>query len=354
MVKEMKESEIVNGIREKFTALLSEVPFFEQIWVRGSVNPEDTRADLRFQLYADASPLSVLVEVKSTGEPRQARSAIQQLREYLSRVDDAYGVFAAPYISDYTAQLCKDSGVGYMDLAGNCLLSFDRVYVERRNYPNPNTEKRQLRSLFGPKSSRVLRVMLKKPKRAWQVQDLAEEADVSLGLAFKIKERLLALEYAREDRKRIKLARPADLLDTWAENYSFRSNKLYDYFSFDEPKTMERKLAQYCRRNEITYALTMFSGAALVAPFARYTRAFAYVAEGIEELAAALQLKEAPSGPNFTILAPYDDGVFYGSRTVKGLRVVCDIQLYLDLAGYKGRGEESARFLLDQRIKRLW
>jgi len=65
-------------------------------------------------------------------------------------------------------------------------------------------------------------------------------------------------------------------------------------------------------------------------------------------------LKEVSSGPNFSILQPYDEEVFYGSRTIQGLEIVSDVQLYLDLVGFRGRGEESAKFLLTQRLKSQW
>lgn len=186
------------------------------------------------------------------------------------------------------------------------------------------------------------------------VKELAEEANVSLGLAFKIKERLLDMEYASDEQKAIVLSRPQELLDKWSESYSFRRNQLHDYFSFDEPKDVERRLAQYCVEGNIPYALTMFSGAALVAPFARYNRGFAYVGSRAPEVAMSLGLKDVASGPNFTILEPYDEGVFYGARTIKTLEVVSDVQLYIDLVTYKGRGEESAQFLLEQRLKTQW
>ena len=74
----------------------------------------------------------------------------------------------------------------------------------------------------------------------------------------------------------------------------------------------------------------------------------------IQEVAESVGLKEVSSGPNFTILEPYDEGVFYASRETEGIIVACDVQLYLDLIGYRGRGEESAKFLLEQRIKPKW
>jgi hypothetical protein len=127
-----------------------------------------------------------------------------------------------------------------------------------------------------------------------------------------------------------------------------------DYFSLDDLKKLERKFSQYCEGRGIPYALTLFSGAALVAPYMRYTRGFAYVGNSIREVADSLGLKQVSSGPNFSILEPYDEGVFYGSREIGSMRVVSDVQLYLDLVGFKGRGEESAEFLFEQRIKPQW
>lgn len=351
---QMKEQEILSEIKDKLKDTLLSVSFVSIESTGKEVPLAGGRPDLQFEIMVRNQPRTIVVEVKSVGEPRPVRSAIQQLGEYLKRIENAYGIVAAPYISEYTAILCKENGIGYIDLAGNCFLNFDQVYIERKNYPNPITEKRQARSIFTPKSSRILRVMLSNPIRSWRVQELAIEANVSLGLASKIKERLLDLDYIREENRGFLVSRPEELLNKWADSYSFRKNKIYDYFSLDGPKAAEKKLAEYCQQREIPYALSLFSGAALVAPFARYTRGFAYVAGEIPNLAELLDLKEAPSGPNFSILEPYDEGVFYGSRKVDDREVVCDVQLYLDLVGFKGRGEESAKYLLEQRMKTKW
>ena len=350
----MKEQEIVIRIKDELERTLRDVPFIE---LRNSVTQASlpgARVDLLLELQVKDSLQKIIVEAKSPGEPRIIRAAIQQLREYLGRTEDAYPMVAAPYISDDTARVCRKSSVGYIDLAGNLFLNFDQVYIERRNYPNPAIEKRQARSIFSPKSARILRVMLTNPGRLWRVQELAREAQVSLGLASRLKERLLDLEYAVEKENRLTLSRPGELLEQWANNYSFRRNRVYDYFSLDEIKELERNLSQYCERTGIPYALALFSGAALVAPYTRYTRGFAYVGKDIPEVADALGLKQVSSGPNFSILEPYDEGVFYGSREIDSMRVVSDVQLYLDLVGFKGRGDESAEFLFEQRIKPQW
>jgi hypothetical protein len=53
-------------------------------------------------------------------------------------------------------------------------------------------------------------------------------------------------------------------------------------------------------------------------------------------------------------MTPFDEGILYGAQKVDGATVVSDVQLYLDLAGYKGRGEEAAEFILDKRLRPRW
>jgi hypothetical protein len=338
----MKEQEVIIRIKDELERTLRDIPFIELRHSVMQASLPGAQVDLLLELKVRDSLQKVIVEVKSLGEPRIIRAAIQQLREYLDRTEGAYPMVAAPYISDDTAGICRQNGVGYIDLAGNSFVNFDEIYIERKNYPNPAIEKRQVRSIFSPKSGRIMRVMLSNPGRSWRVQELAREAKVSLGLASRLKERLLDLEYASEKENGLTLSRPSELLKQWANDYSFRKNKVYDYFSLDEIKELERNLSQYCERRGIPYALTLFSGAALVAPYMRYTRGFAYVGDNIREVADSLGLE------------PYDEGLFYGSREIDSMRVVSDVQLYLDLVGFKGRGEESAEFLFEQRIKPQW
>jgi len=55
-----------------------------------------------------------------------------------------------------------------------------------------------------------------------------------------------------------------------------------------------------------------------------------------------------------SLLTPYDEGVFYATRDCEGIRVVSPIQLYLDLHGFRGRGEEAAKVLLEEVITPQW
>lgn len=340
-------------IEESIETILSQVPFVRlKGWKRGAPL-QGRRVDLVLDLMAGRERWRVLVEAKGSGEPRLIRGAIQQLRTCLSGAR-TYGVVAAPYIGPRSREICKEEGVGFVDQAGNCRLAFGQVFIERQGFSNPKVERRPLRNLFTPKASRVLRVLLEEAERSWQVQAMAQKAQVSLGLAFKVKQRLLDLEYAREEDKGLRLTRPEELLRQWAENYSYLKSSPLDCFASGELPEIERTLADYCRKNKIRYAFTLFSGAARTAPFARYSRGFAYAESDAAKLAKALGWKPVPSGANFTILNPFDEGLFYAARRVNGETVASDIQLYLDLAGYKGRGEEAATFILEQRLRPRW
>lgn len=345
---------IETEVRERLAGILAEVPFVRLRGWKSQTSRRKGQGDLALDLIASGRPWRILIEVKTSAEPRIARGAIQQLQAYLSKGDREYGVLAATYVGPSTREICQDAGVGFVDLAGNCRLVFDQVFIERRGLPNPRLERRPLRSIFAPRASRILRVLLENPKESWQVQQLAGDAGVSLGLAFKVKTRLLGLEYARERSEGIELAKPEDLLREWGTAYQIRKRQQMDFYAPGDPPELEAALRKYCERRKIRYALALFSGAARVAPFARYARGFAYVGGDLGDVAEALGWKPVPSGPNFTLLSAYDEGVWYGVRKVGGEVVVSDVQLYLDLVSYKGRGEEVATFILEQKLRPRW
>jgi hypothetical protein len=43
--------------------------------------------------------------------------------------------------------------------------------------------------------------------------------------------------------------------------------------------------------------------------------------------------------------------VYYGEQTIETLSVVSNVQLYLDLINYQGRGEEQATAIREQLLK---
>lgn len=317
------------------------------------------KPDLEIQIQnRNGSKYKIVFEVKSTGQPRFARMAVNQLRELISNRENLYGVFASTFISEDSQQICRDSGMGFLDLGGNCFLNFDNIYINVEGRRNPYPTTRPLKTIFNSKSSRALRVLLQNPGRSWFVRDLAMEAEISIGQTSLIKDRLLEYEYIETvkigKKVKFKLIRWENLLDEWVKNYSYKKNIINNYYSPQDIKTIENNISSYLNSKRDNYAFTLTSGASLTAPFLRYNRAFIYFQGNSEKLAKDLDFKKVASGPNISIIQPYDEGVFYDIQKIEGKKVVSDIQLYLDLISYRERGEEAAKFLLDQRIRKKW
>jgi len=333
---------------------LSKVPFLKIVDIQKEYGDEDTIADLTVKIELPGGIIQLIAEVKSSGQPRLAREAVNQMLRYKNKVADAYFVFIAPYISPRAAEICQSEGIGYLDLSGNCLLSFDKIFIEKKGYPNQFKEKRDLKSLYAPKAERLLRVLLCNPGKKWKIKELAAESSVSLGQASNVKKVLFDCEFISGERGGFSLKEPAALLRKWAENYNYRKNEVQEFYSLKSVTDIENALADYCNNRKIKYALTGFSGAVRVKPAVRYKKAMAYVDDLGEDALSALSLKAVKSGGNLLLFTPYDDGVFYGSSTMNKIQIVSEIQLYLDLQGFRGRGEEAAKVLYERIVEKAW
>ncbi len=353
----MKELELIEKLPEALQACLKNVPNTSiEATRRDQLVTSGMTADLVVSLCILGRPQTMVIEAKGSGQPKQAREAANQLKRLLldERLKGAYPVFAAPYISEASAAICQESQIGFFDLAGNCRFALDDIYVEKASADNPLKEKRTEASLFSPKSSRILRVLLNEPQRDWQVQQLSKAAEVSIGLASKIKRQLEDREWIAVGRSGIRLTQPEAMLQAWATVYSYKQSQVREYYTLDNLSDAETAIADWCREGEVEYALTGFSGARLSSPRVRYNRASVYVRSSMDSLALNTRLKPVDSGGNVLLLKPYDDGVFNNTRLQYEMRTVSPVQLYLDLQSMAGRGEEAAEEILTRELRPSW
>ena len=101
------------------------------------------------------------------------------------------------------------------------------------------------------------------------------------------------------------------------------------------------------------YALTRMCGAALIAPFVRYQYFDFYIPDNndLPYWKKTLDLVDVEAVGNVNIVIPQNGRILNQTQTVKGCRIVNNIQLYLDLYKYPARGREQAEFLREQVIK---
>lgn len=353
-VKRFSEKDLLKRAQRGITSVLSDITFLELKGFKTNVRLDNKEVDFVLSTLISGKPAKFIIEVKSQGEPRLVRIAIAQLKEYLKGFKDSYGILVAPYLSDASRQICKETGIGCIDLAGNAFLSFKNVFIDRSGRPNPFAVTRLSKSVFSTKSSRILRVLLSDPSKRWYVEDLSKEADISIGLTSRVKQALLTEEWIKEKNKSFYLVKPQEVLTQWANNYSYEKNQGFSFYSGLSEDQIETEIKKECEKRKYLYGLALFSGARKVAPFVRFMRFFSYIDGNIDYIAKALQLKKVETGANVTFLQPYDEGVFYGLQDINGINVVSDIQLYLDLKSFKGRGEEAAQAIFEQRIKTKW
>lgn len=346
--------ELENQAEEAVRAILAEIPFCRIEFISS-----DRTANQGFDRLASVTTprgeRTLVIEAKPNGQPRFVRGAVAELALYQSRTPNAYGIVVAPFISDDSAAIATEAGVGYVDLAGNCRISFDEIYIRREGKSARPSEGRSLRTLYSPKAERVLRTLLLDPRRAWKVAELAVASDVSLGQASNVKKLLEDREWLTRTDDGLRLADPGRLLSEWTTEYDPRRSVQRDYFSLDLLGVIEQKIGEASNASAARVALTGFSAAARYAPVVRYQKVSAYVDGDVDAVAKAAGLKPVTTGANVSLLLPYDAGVFAGASQVRDNNIVVSpVQAYLDLRQTKGRGEEAAEALLREAIEPTW
>jgi hypothetical protein len=267
-------------------------------------------------------------------------------------------VLCAKAISPRVAELCRAHDVGYLDASGNCRIAAPGLFIHIEGKRNLYPDTRAASDPFAPKSSRIVRLLLSDPKRGWQVQELAKEAEISLGLASRIKQKLIEQAHVTLRDRRMFIREPRELLAAWGNAFQPPLQQ-FSFYVMDERPAIERRAAEWCASQGLRYALTAFSGAWRVAPTVRYNVATLYVdfvsqTEQLSALQKAVSAKRVDDGANLSLWVPSDRFVFHESRSMDGLQTVSPIQLYLDLLTSPGRSIEAASEILEREILPKW
>lgn len=314
----------------------------------------ETGPDLEVIIKSPHINQRIWIALKSLGTPKEVREGVNQLQLYKSHNTDIYGLVLAPYISKRSAEICKEAGIGFLDLSGNCWISFDSIFLNRENMPNKYPIETSLSSLYSPKTERVLRVLLTYPFKAWKTTLLAEEANISQGMITHIRRRLEEEEWVEKHEIGFSLSHPDELLQNWSKHYEFKEHKQFSFYTMNSLPEIELKIRRVCNEKNIACAVTAFSAANRLAPMVRGQRSTIYISKNIEDLADEVSIKKVDTGANLILVQPYDSGVFWNAQDEQGVVVVTPIQLYLDLKQMSGRGDEAADFLYREVIEKQW
>jgi hypothetical protein len=355
------ETEQIFEAENVLRSCLSDIPFVQVLDIQRepSLSTTGIQPDLTAVLMLPSGKITLILEYKSNGQPRIVRGAIKQIEMMVSQIPNSYGVFAAPYISPDSGEILTENNIGYLDLAGNCRLSFWPVYIRKDGQKNPYASKRGLRSLYFARSLKtgmILRILLENPNQFWKTKELADKAQASFGQIANVKKQLGDREWIESDKKGFRLKKPQALLMDWSKNYSIKQHKAHEYYSLMPIPEIESKLADFCSQSDILYGFTGFSGAARLAPYVKYQRVTAYIEESglINEIADTLKFSKVSSGANVSLILPDSLNVFYGVKVINGENIISPVQIYLDLMNMPARGEEAAEHLLRSILEIQW
>lgn len=336
--------------REQICSLAKEISFVSDVEIY-AVNEYEGIGDFAAVIhFGDCwPPVKLLVDVKARGERRFVEQFIQ-LAEHRGKLDET--VFAAPYITEKSADLLKENGYSYMDLSGNCRISAPPLFILMEGRSNRFAKHEYDRNYFSRKSSAasvLLRTLLHDYRRVWKTQRLAEQAGKSLGAAANVKSFLVDHGWAKNFKQGFRLCQIEELLRAWAKEYHRKEDRTIRCYSLDSSAEMEQAVSEWNRRHGGSAVLGGFSAAARYAPVVRYNKVCIYVdSQDMDEFIEDMSLEQVTSGENVTIIIPHDETPCLFANEINGCVVTSPVQTVLDLLSGIGRGEEAAAAIIEK------
>lgn len=353
--------------KEQALELLSElektVPFVKKVEIESEHNFDNGKAnDFLIGLNVNGQNLKLLGTIKSHLQPRLVHEVVRLLKEKGASFfgEIIYPIVVSEFISPRVAEILKEQRVSYFDLCGNCWLCFATIYIEKTGKKHKVFERREIKSLFALKSSRLIRLLLRRPHLMWQVEALSKKTKLSLGQVSNIRRALLDQQYAKLDEGGIKLIKPEALLNSLA--LAYKKNNVKQTLSFYTLLNLEEKLIaikQAMAEAKGKGSCLMFSGlsaARYQSPFTTSVSETFYADKGgIECLKKYLQLAPVKAGANVIISEPKDDFIFQeAEESVPDILCTSPTQTYLDLFVAGEREKEAAEHLLNHFLKNRW
>jgi hypothetical protein len=290
-----------------------------------------------------------IVEIKSGSNSAQVASAIQYFKN--NRIQPGsflVPLIVVPFMGEVGRNLCQDNGVSWADLSGNADIFAPNLRILIHGRPNLFKNLGRPSSPFAPKSARITRWLLINADKSMTQRELSFATNMDEGFTSRIVSRLEAKELiSRKKDGSIIVPDPDLLLDSWREEYDLKKNRIIKgHIAVRSSNEIIRKISDFLLEKDIKHAATGLSGAWLYSKFSGFRIVTFYIDRKLsKELTIILGFREEERGSNVWFVVPKDEGVFHGSKRVKGINCVHPVQVYLDLFGHPERAMEAANDL---------
>lgn len=365
-------------------ALREQVPFAQLSGVRARNVVESPPFDIRFDLESGANKVRVYAEIKDAINPKQLEIIAPWIARLKAIEKDAAFAIICPVLSQQAQNYCMEAGIDFFDLAGNISINVPGKFVlqrtgQRSKEPIRLTETPREVNVFSGRFSRILRVLLQKP-RAWTLSEIARELEqesrenviisgmandgnsapifsVSFGSISKALSTLEDQLWVRRRGSSVLVPEPKRLLAAWAAKYreSYR-RRLQTSVTYPNPlgKDLERIGNDLKSLLLGAFAFTGPAAAVVRAPFIDLDIVDIYLPSANQKKKLRNLTGRQANGPMLRFMEPYDLGVFMYAKQYVGIPIVSDVQAYLDLTARGGRDQKQAEYLFDNAIEPMW
>ena len=152
------------------------------------------------------------------------------------------------------------------------------------------------------------------------------------------------------------LTAPDALLDAWKSSYEPPVEQELRFYTTLHGSALELSTREMFASipNQAEVALSSFSAAHWIAPYARTGTQFLYADKLVlEQIKQGLRLSSSVKGENVIVSVPRDRGAFLDVyEPAPGIRCTSPVQTYLDLSTKGERGAEAAEHL--RRMRLAW
>jgi hypothetical protein len=273
---------------------------------------------------------------------KKAKTCAARIRRH------ALPLVVVPFMGEVGRKVCEEMGVGWLDLSGNARILAPGVRVIIEGKPNRFKALGRPRSLFAPKSSRIVRWLLVHAGEFLTQREIARATGLDEGMMSRLVARLTAEEYiVRDERGAIRAKDPGLLLDAWREAYLFSKHTLFrGHIAARSGDALLRFVADSLSERKVEHAATGLAAAWALTRFAAFRIATVYLpADPSPELLERLGFREDARGANLWLVVPNDVGVFQGAVEKDGVQCVHPVQVYVDLKDHPERAPEAAERL---------
>ena len=290
-----------------------------------------------------------VVEWKTTGQAAAVAMAARSARLFAEQwKKKSIPVVAVPYMGEVGQRLCEEAEVCWLDLSGNAHLVAPGLRVTIEGKPNQFKRPGRPRSVFAPKSARIVRWLLIEPESTFTQRALAKATGLDEGFTSRIvrqleEQRLVARDAAGE----LKIADYDVLLEAWREAYDFSKHHIVrGHIAARSGDEILRRVSDQLKRDKLEHAATGLAGAWLLNQFAGFRLVVFFVSQmPSAEARQTMGFHEEQKGENVWLVVPNDEGVFDGAAERDGIRCVHPVQVYMDLKNHPERSAEAAEQL---------